>query len=220
MHAIGDRALDTVLDALEQVAARTGQTAPRHQVHHAHFMRPDQMSRFLALDVAFSVTAYFHTCHQQDWRYYFGDRMEWYANGFALAEAGGRGFLETDFNFATNPDENRFYDRPLDPLVNLWALVTHKEIQTGPTCEPEPWLAERSVSIERALRMYTLDAAYAHGLDQMIGSLRPGKLADLVILSGDPTAVEPDALLDLRVLMTMVDGEVAHCVEDCLVERN
>ena len=217
MHAIGDRALDTALDALQQARVRTGASSPRHQIHHGFLLRPDQMDRFLTLDVPFSVNGYFHTCDQATYPYYYGDRYVWYANRFALAEAGGRAFVETDFNFLTNPDEERFYNRPLDPLVNLWALVTHREIQRGPVCEPEAWLAQHPVSIERAPRMYTLGGAWAHGMDDLIGSLRPGKRADLIVLSGDPTAIPPDSLLGLQVLMTMVDGRVEYCAEDCPV---
>lgn len=216
MHAIGDRALDHALDALEEAGNRTGAADPGHQIQHGFLMRPDQMERIRAMEVPFSVFPNFHTCDQEYYPYYFGeDRYDWYAHRFELAEAGGRAFIETDFNFSTHPDEERFFNRPIDPLVNLWALRTHKEIRRGSVCEPDPWLASHPVSVETGLRMYTLAGARAHGIDHLVGSLRPGKRADLVVLSGDPTAVEPDALPDLRVRMTMIDGRVEYCADDC-----
>lgn len=216
MHAIGDRALDHALDALEEARTRTGGGDPRHQIHHGFLMRPDQMSRIREMEVPFSVFANFHTCDSEFYPYWFGEeRYTWYASRFELAEDGGRAFMETDFDFSTHPDEDRFFNRPIDPLVNLWALRTHREIQRGPVCEPEPWLSRHPVSVETGLRMYTLGGAWAHGIDHLVGSLRPGKLADLVVLSDDPTAVAPDDLLDLRVRMTVIGGRVEHCGEDC-----
>ncbi|MBW3554866.1 MAG: amidohydrolase family protein [Gemmatimonadetes bacterium] len=215
MHAIGDRALDHALDALEQARARTGGPPRPHQLHHNFFMRPDQMQRYLDLDVPFSVWAYAHTCNAEVHRYWFGaERAQWWANRFALARTGGRGFVESDFSWRSLP-EDRFYHRPVDPLVLLWALVTHRENRHGEICEPEPWLADQSVDIELALRMYTLNAAYAHGIDHLVGSLRPGKRADLVVLSADPTIVAPDAIPDIQVLLTMVDGRVEYCAASC-----
>jgi predicted amidohydrolase YtcJ len=67
------------------------------------------------------------------------------------------------------------------------------------------------VSVDEALRMMTLGGAFALSMEDHVGSLRPGKLADLVILSADPRAVELDEIRDLEVLMTMVGGRVEHC---------
>jgi hypothetical protein len=215
MHVIGDRGLDTALAGLERARHRTGNPDPRHQLHHNLLMRPDQMQRYLDGNIPFSVFPNFHSCDDALYVFSFGDRHVWYANIYALAEAGGRAFVESDFNFATHPDVERFFNRPVDPLVNLWALTTHQEIQQGPVCQPEPWLAQHPVSIARALRMYTLGGAEAHGIDDLVGSLVPGKRADLVVLSGNPMAVPADSLPSLRVLMTMVDGTFVYCAGNC-----
>ena len=217
MHVIGDRGLDTALAALEEVRERTGNASPRHQLHHNDFMRTDQFDRYRELDVPYSVRGYHHTCSEDIFPYFFGDRYVWYANRFALAVDGGRAFIETDFGYRQNPDDDRFFNRPIDPLVILWAMATHRENRQGTICDPEPWLAAHPVPIETGLRMFTLNGAYAHGMDHRIGSLRVGKLADLVILSGDPTAGSADDLLGLHVVMTMVGGEVEYCAGDCPV---
>lgn len=215
MHAIGDMSLDTALFALEEARARTGERA-RHQLHHNHFMRPDHMSRYIALDVPYGTMPWFHNCDVQEYYNAFGeDRVAWYGNRYALAEAGGRAFVETDFGWHSDPDADRFFNRPLDPLVNLWTLMTHKERRGDTVCDPEPWRAAHPIGLDRALRMHTLDAAYAHGMDAVVGSLRPDKYADLVILSDDPTAVPVDDIPFLHVVMTMVGGKVEYCVADC-----
>ena len=87
-----------------------------------------------------------------------------------------------------------------------WIVVDPRAI-----CEPPDWLAAEAVTVEEALRMMTIGAAYALSMEEKIGSLKPGKFADLVILSDNPLTVEPDSLIYLEVLMTMVGGRVEHC---------
>ena len=66
------------------------------------------------------------------------------------------------------------------------------------------------MSVEEALRIYTINGAYASFEEDVKGSVEVGKLADLVALAEDPTAVEAEAIIDIPVQMTMVGGEIVH----------
>ena len=98
-------------------------------------------------------------------------------------------------------------------MDKLYALVTKRQIEriTGDICQPPDWLAAESVSVEEALRMMTINAAYALFMENNIGSLVPGKFADLIVLSENPLSVDPDALPNIEVLVTMVGGKVEFC---------
>ena len=78
-------------------------------------------------------------------------------------------------------------------------------------CDTPEWLAHKMLTVDQVLPMMTIEAAYALFRDEEVGSLRAGKLADLIILSDNPLTVEPNAIKDLEVSMTMVGGRVAYC---------
>jgi predicted amidohydrolase YtcJ len=90
---------------------------------------------------------------------------------------------------------------PNNPLVGLYSAVVRRSL-AGKDLSPE----ER-ISAEQALALYTSHAAYASFDEKVKGTIVPGKLADLVVLSDDPTAVEPEAIKEIRVLRTIVGGE-------------
>jgi predicted amidohydrolase YtcJ len=95
---------------------------------------------------------------------------------------------------------------PYEPLLGIWSSVTRQTQQAG--VQGLHW----RISVEEALRMYTLGSAYAAFEETRKGSIEPGKLADLVVLDQDPRAIEPEALRDIKVVQTFVDGR-------CVFER-
>lgn len=98
-------------------------------------------------------------------------------------------------------------------------MVTRVEVaEDGTECQPPTFLADRTFEVETALRMMTIDAAYALHRDQEVGSLEVGKYADLIVLSADPTSVAKRDIHDIEVWMTMVGGKVEWCArpEVCL----
>jgi len=98
------------------------------------------------------------------------------------------------------------------PLRHLYGFVTRRDIRAdGSICHPQPQIANDTISMARALRAMTLDAAYALGTDGAVGSLQPGKLADLVVLSADPRSVPPDDIPAIQVLATVVGGVTRFC---------
>jgi len=83
--------------------------------------------------------------------------------------------------------------------------------QDGSLCQPPAWLADNALTVQEALPMMTVNSAYALGLDDTVGSLAPGKAADLIVITADPTAGASEGLFDLEVVATLVDGEVVFC---------
>jgi predicted amidohydrolase YtcJ len=175
-------------------------------------LRPDQMSRYASLSVLASLRGYFNTCEQDDYSFYFGpDRYQWLANRYALPRLGIHVYAEGDFGWTTDPSD-RVSPRTIDPLLYLYGLVTHEQLRSdGTVCQPDQWIAQHQTSVEEGLRLITIEPAYAVSQEEVIGSLRPGKFADLVILSGNPLAMDPTSIRDLRALMTMVGGRVEYC---------
>jgi predicted amidohydrolase YtcJ len=93
---------------------------------------------------------------------------------------------------------------PYEPLLGIWSSVTRQTHLAG--VQGPEW----KIGVQEALGMYTLGSAYAAFEEGQKGSITPGKHADLVVLDRDPRAVEPEAIRDLRVLLTLVDGQVVH----------
>jgi predicted amidohydrolase YtcJ len=102
---------------------------------------------------------------------------------------------------------------PASPLLHLYSMVTPYEIFTDDKtqCADPDWLPGKTFSVEEALPMMTIEGAYTLFRDQEVGSLEAGKFADLIVLSGDPTTIDPLDIKDLEVWMTMVGGEVEWC---------
>ena len=103
----------------------------------------------------------------------------------------------------------------LGPIPGLYSLVTRNQISLdGVFCKAPDWMLNEAITVEEALRIMTIEAAYALFMEEKVGSLKPGKFADLVVLSENPLTVDSDSLIDLEVLMTMVGGQVEYCGSD------
>lgn len=211
-HAMGDRAIEMALDAIAAALDGRPNAQVRHQIQHNSLARPDLLPRYQALDAVVSVRGYAEFCDLDFLVPTFGqERKAWYANRYALPGLGLHAYVETDFGWTVDPDD-RFSVRALDPIVQLYGLVTHRYVSgDGTVCDPDPLVAAHVISVERALRMLTIEPAYAVSMEDHLGSLKPGKFADLIILSGNPLAVNPDRLKDLEIRMTMIAGRVEYC---------
>ena len=211
-HSMGDGAIEQTLNAIEYALGGQSNDQFRHMIQHNSLLRPDQLTRYADMDVIASVRGYADFCDATTGLAEWGpDRQTWYANRFAIPGLGTHAFIESDFGWTADP-ANRFANRTLDPIVHLYGIVTHRYVgNDGSVCEAAPWVAVHKVSVERALQMYTIEPAYAVFMEEVIGSLEPGKYADLIILSGNPMTVDPNTLKDLKVWMTMINGEVEYC---------
>jgi predicted amidohydrolase YtcJ len=209
VHAIGDRALDVVLGAFESLWG--GVNPRRHRIEHNAVIRPDQLARYSAAQPVATIFAPFATCHklggETRFKYEVPDAnrtWEWPWRDLISANPG--------LHLAWHGDMPHVY--PPDAAYHLFAMVTRAELAPdGSICQPPDWIAHNALSADEALQLMTIGAAYALDRDQEVGSLVPGKFADLVVLSDNPLTVAPLALKDLQVLMTMVGGHVEYCAE-------
>lgn len=193
IHAIGDQAIRNVLDAIEKVGGVHG-TGYRHRIEHAQAVHPDDVPRFARLGVVASVQPIHATSDRDRAERFWGRRVS-YAYGYrSLVSQGAHVCLGSDV-----PVE------PWDPLAGLYAAVARKDVRAPGR---EPWHAEQALSMWDAISGYTREAAYAVGDETWRGTLSPGMAADLVVLSQDLFALEPDAIPTVQVEATVVDGEV------------
>jgi predicted amidohydrolase YtcJ len=211
-HTMGDRGIDTVLNAIEYALDGDFPGTYRHAIQHNGLLRPDQITRYEEVGALASIRGTFNTCDQDGYIDFYGpDRYEWAANRYALVNLDIHAYGEGDFGFPGDHTD-RTSIHPLNPIMTLYGLVTHNQLRDdGTVCEPAPWIARHVISVERALQMLTIDPAYAVSQEDYLGSLEPGKFADMIILSDNPLTVNPDNLKDLVVWMTMVDGSTEYC---------
>jgi hypothetical protein len=207
-HAIGDRANHVILDAYElgsrgAASREQGSTsAPQHlrtsahlrdRIEHAQVLLPEDIARFGLLGVIASVQPIHATQDMFMVDAYWGARGR-YAYAFRdIANGGARLALGSD-----SPVET------FDPLVGIHAAVTRQRKDGTPA---GGWYSDQRLTVEEAIHGYTMGAAHASYSEHELGSIEPGKLADLTVLSHDLTAISPDEILDVKVQRVMVDGE-------------
>jgi predicted amidohydrolase YtcJ len=192
VHGNGDAAIDAIIDGYARLGSPAG-TGKRHRIEHCQTAREDQLDRMAEHDIAAS----FFIKHV----YYWGDRHRDVFLGPArasrispLASAKSRGI-----HFGLHSDTPV---TPVPPLEGIWCAVA-RETSSGRSLGPE-----QAIEVEAALRGYTIDAAFVAGEESAKGSLEVGKLADLAVLSEDPTAVPTERIRHLTVDATVVGGEV------------
>lgn len=197
-HAIGDRAIDLALDAFDTAAAKYPRRDPRHRIEHFAASRPDQVARAVALGVIPVGQGRFATELGDGMLASAGPaRQSWLYRQRSVLEAGG-----------VLPGSS---DRPVAsgaPLLGLHDMVNRR------TASGASFNAAEAVTAEAALRAYTWGSAYASKAEGVKGSIEVGKLADLVVLSEDPTAVSPERIAGLSVIATIVGGQVRYSALD------
>lgn len=210
-HAMGDAAIEITLNAIEKALDGQPNSIFRHQIQHNSLIRLELLERYEKLDILASVRGAFNTCEADWYEAVFGqDYYAWNANRYALANMNVHAYSEGDFSRGDINDITRV--NPLNPIRSLYGFVTHQQVRAdGSVCKPPEWLTRFKISVERALEMLTIEPAYAVSMENYIGSLKPGKFADLIILSDDPLTIDPNLLGDLKVQMTMVNGTIKYC---------
>jgi hypothetical protein len=203
VHAIGDRANREVLDAIAETrrsesaafsSAGRAQPRLRHRIEHAQIVHPDDVPRFAALGVIASMQPIHAT---QDMLIADALWAERGAHAYAwrsLLNAGAVLAFGSD-----SPVED------LSVMMGIHAAVTRRRADGSPG--PEGWYPAQRLTVDEAVSAYTAGAAYASGEERIKGSLAPGKLADLVVLSQDIFTVDPMAITETEVVGTMVGGK-------------
>ena len=199
-HAIGDRALTEVLDAVEASLAAHGDRGLRHCVAHLQVVRPDDVARFRRLGVVANLQPLWaaHEPQMDDlcipflgderagWQYPFGDLLR---SGASLA--GG-----SDWPVSS-----------ADPLAGI-SVAVNRRLPDAPAGTPV-FLPDQRVDLGTALAAYTAGSAYVNGFDNT-GTIRVGALADLAVLDRDPFDGPPEDVWRTRVVSTFVEGERVH----------
>ena len=213
IHTMGDLAVETVLDGIE--GALNGQpNTYRHRIEHNFNIRPELLERYGQIGIVAVVWRTF-TYWLMNPFYYMRGFIDLHGEPVQPWFSPWRSLLKANpgLHVAWHSDHPWVGDTP---MTDLYGLVTRKELaDDGVTvCRPPVWVASEKISVERALRLMTIEAAYALFMEDMIGSLRPEKFADLIVLSANPLTVSPESLRDLKVLLTMVGGNVEYSVQD------
>ena len=197
IHAIGDRAIRLLLDMYESVAADSGPRDRRYRVEHAQHLAPSEVERFAQLGVVAAMQPY-HAIDDGRWaeRRIGGDRARLTYAFRSLMDAGAPVVFGSDWTVA-----------PLDPLLGVYAAVTRRTLDGK---RPGGWIPEQKVEVERAMSAYTSAASWAGFMEERTGVLSPGRLADVVVLSGNPIEVEAGGIRDLSVDATFVGGREVY----------
>jgi predicted amidohydrolase YtcJ len=115
-----------------------------------------------------------------------------------------RSLLEAGTTLAFGSD---WWVAPIDPLAGIYAAVTRRPLDGS---HPEGWGPEQKISVAQAVHAYTVGSAYASFQDHIKGSLQPGKLADLAVLSQDIFSIDPADITDTQTDITILGGEIVH----------
>lgn len=202
IHAQGDLAIRDAQDAIAAVLDG-GPNTLRHRIDHNSIVTAELLPRYGEIGIVPVIFGTFPTCADIAWTPF------WMENGEdwrALADA------NPGLRIAWHGDDPGA--APISPLHDLASYVTRADrAEDGSLCEPPPWLADNALTVQEALPMMNLNSAYALGLDDRIGSFAPGMVADLIVITADPTAIEPAALFDLEVVATVIDGAIVYCRE-------
>jgi predicted amidohydrolase YtcJ len=194
-HAIGDQAISMILDLYTDAAKAHGPVDRRFRIEHAQHMAAKDFDRFAQLNVIASVQPY-HAIDDGRWA---EARI---GHDRASRTYAFRTFLDHGVHLAFGTDWDV---APLNPMLGLYAAVTRATLDGK---NPNGWFPEQKLTVEESVRAYTLGSAYAEFQEKEKGSITPGKLADMVILSDDIFSGDPTKIRDVKVLKTIVGGKV------------
>jgi len=202
-HVIGTRAVHTMLDMYEKAMEVNGRRDNRHRLEHVEASHPDDRKRFAELGVIASMTPVHCTADLEG--YYISRLGDSGHLGFAW-----RSFLENGVHLSFGTDWPAVDLKEPSPLEQIFGAVTR--------CTPQnygklAWHLDQCVTVQEAIRSYTLEGAYAEKMEHRKGSLTAGKLADMIVLSENILETSPERLLETKVLMTIFDGEIVHDTE-------
>jgi predicted amidohydrolase YtcJ len=194
VHAIGDEGIHLLLDAYEAAAKQNGTADRRHRVEHAQHLLVSNIPHFAKLGVVASMQP-FHKA--DDGRYaekaIGAERLKGSYAFRQLVDAGALVVFGSDWPVVT-----------LNPFAGIDAAVNAK------TLSGEVWLPSHSLTVDEAMRAYTVSPPKAIHQESRLGTLEPGKLADFVILVDDPLTMPRERLAEVKVAQTIVGGKVVY----------
>lgn len=193
IHGIGDQTNDEIFKIFEEV----GVNGYRARIEHAQHLTPDAIQKFAALGVVPSVQPY-HAIDDGRWaeKRIGAARLAGTYPFKSLMDAGATVTFGSDWSVA-----------PLEPLGGIYAAVTRRTIDG---LNPDGWVPEQKITVEQAVKAYTINNAWAGKQEDILGTIEVGKLADLVMISDNIFEIPPEDIINTHVLMTIIDGEVKY----------
>jgi predicted amidohydrolase YtcJ len=212
-HALGDRAVREALDAIQAARTANGMNDLRHHLAHIQIVHPDDVPRFRALGAVANAQPLWAVNEGQMVHLtipFIGpERAGWQYPFASLHRAGAVLAFGSDWSVST-PD-------PLAEMhvaVNRTAPSTYTYLEDGDPALTEPFLPDQRLDLPTAIAAFTIGSAYVNHLDDITGSIEPGKQADLVVLDRNLLEHSVDEIADAKVLLTLVAGERVHAAGD------
>lgn len=197
IHAIGDKANDAILSLYEQVAREHGARDRRFRIEHAQHLRAQDVARF-GTDRVIAAMQPYHCIDDGRWaeKRIGADRARGTYAFRSLIDAGAVLAFGSDWTVA-----------PMDPLLGIYAAVTRRTLDGA---HPGGWVPEQKITVDEAVQAYTTGAAYAEFTEGVKGTIAPGMLADMVILSQNIFTIDPVQIEKTTVTLTVMNGRVVY----------
>jgi hypothetical protein len=193
IHANGDVAIDMVLTAYELALRQRPRPDSRHRIEHCTLINDNLLKRMAAIG---AIPTPFYT-----YVYYHGDKWAQYGEERTRSMFAHRSFLDHKIRVAGASD---YIPGPYEPLMAIQSMVTRTDYKG------RVWGANQKISVDEALRVCTINGAYASFEEKTKGSISEGKLADFVMLADDPHKTAPTKIKDIKVVRTVVGGRTVH----------
>jgi len=197
VHAIGDRAISMMLDIFGDIEKEHGYHDQRFAIEHAQHTAEKDFERFAKLHVIASMQPY-HAIDDGRW----AEKRLGHAR--ARYSYAWRSFLDHGVRLAFGTD---WPVAPLNPMLGIYAAVTRATLDGK---NPGGWIPEEKITLPEAVEAYTMGAAFAEFQEREKGSITPGKLADIVVLSDNIFDLKPEAIRNVKVETTIVGGKVVY----------
>jgi predicted amidohydrolase YtcJ len=196
-HAIGDHANDWILDVYAEAETLRPFADHRFRIEHAQHLTAAAIGRFAKLHVVPSMQP-FHAIDDGKWA---AKRLD---TGRLKGTYVFRSLLEENANLTFGSD---WPVAPLDPIAGIYAAVTRRTLDDK---NPDGWFPEQKISVDQALRCYTVNNAWAGFQENKTGMLKAGKLADFTVLSENIFWIKPENIRGTKILLTVVNGKEAY----------
>jgi predicted amidohydrolase YtcJ len=196
-HAIGDQANSFMLDLYKKITEVNPKWDRRFRIEHAQHVRLEDVPRFEESGVIASVQPY-HAIDDGVWaEKRIGPERIKYTYPF-------RSFIDNNVLLCFGSD---WTVAPVNPLLGIYAAVTRRTLDDK---NPDGWIPEQKITVEEAVKAYTINNAYAAFEEKEKGSIEEGKLADFVVLNEDIFKIDPVKIKDVTVSMTVFDGNIIY----------
>lgn len=197
IHAIGDRANSYILEMFAEIVSKNPKRDRRFRIEHAQHLRLEDIPKFKQYGVIASAQPY-HCIDDGVWAHKrLGHERISSSYRFAdLLKEGAHLCFGSDWSVA-----------PLNPFLGIYAAVTRRTLDGK---NPDGWIPDQKISVEDAVKGYTIANAYAAFMEDKLGTIEPGKYADLTVIDRDIFTIDPELIKETKVLRTVVNGVTVY----------